>query len=105
MEGFGWLVTLSGAGSVTLVKPAQVGKQHIIYGFDISSGFGVASIIIQIQDGGTIIWKGRCFNTLGSTREVIFLKGVSITRGNACSIIATKADGTLDVNLHGITRG
>lgn len=107
LEPTGWWETLSGGAVTTLIRPALANRQHIIYGFSVSVGPGGGGGVttIQVRDNTTVIWRGRLTGGNGSFRDVVFLRGLTITRGNACSVVASKTGGTLEVNLHGITRG
>jgi len=97
----GWVVTDSGsAGIATALKAAATGKEHVIQSVDASAVGAAEILLLQILDGVTVVWEGH----VHQSREVVFPKGISITRGGACSAVFAAGAGVTKVNLHGITR-
>lgn len=100
-EQTGWGVADSKTNAIaTAAKAAEAGKQHVVYSVDASFA-STATGLLQILDGVTVVWEGYVYDF----RDVSFEKGLSITRGSACSAVLAASGGPLQkVNLHGITR-
>jgi hypothetical protein len=97
----GWVENASGAAAVaTATKTADAGKQHIVDSVDASAAGAAEILLLQIKDDTTVIWEGH----VHQSREVSFPKGLSITKGNACSAVLAAGAGVTKVNLHGRTR-
>lgn len=100
----GWVAKDSQDDAVaTATQAAESGKKHTVYSVDASFS-GAVTKLLQIKDGSDIAWEGYVVNS----REVVFPKGLSITKGNAVSAVlaASGTGGTIGkVNIHGTTRG
>lgn len=102
----GWSETATGSATATATRAAQAGKQHIIYSVSASSGTtGSGDILILVKDGTTTIWQELLDSTKQSNGAWVFPRGLKVTPGAACSIVATKTGATVKANLHGITSG
>jgi len=100
-EQAGWNVAATAtAGIATALKAAAANKEHIIQSVDASAVGAAEILLLQIKDDTTIIWEGH----VHQSRGVVFPKGLSITRGGACSAVLAAGAGVTKVNLHGITR-
>jgi hypothetical protein len=97
----GWIAIGSGsAGVATATKAAAANKEHIIHSVDASAVGAAEILLLQIKEDTTIIWEGHVHQSRGIT----FPKGISITRGKACSAVLAAGAGVTKVNLHGVTR-
>lgn len=100
-EQTGWAVKDSKTNSAaTAAKAAEAGKQHTVFSVDASFA-STASALLQILDGTTVVWESYVYDA----KEITFPRGLSITKGSACSAVLAASGGPLQkVNLHGITR-
>jgi len=100
-EQTGWVEpATASAGVATATKVADVNRQHIIHSVDASAVGAAEILLLQIRDDTDVIWEGH----VHQQREVLFPKGLSITKGNACSAVLTAGAGITKVNLHGASR-
>lgn len=106
-EQHGWSKTASGTTTATATKAAEAGRQHVIFGFSAGGNINSSqNMLVLIKDGTTTIWQEEVEGTIIPMVQVYFSRGVVITKGAECSIVATKTGATsVRVNLHGITRG
>lgn len=105
----GWNVpaaSVAGFPAVAL-KPAQSGKQHIIYAVDAEfSAAPSAPVLLTIVNPdvspNTVYWQG--FVPVTNDLDKTFPKGVTIEPGAAVAAVLS-ANGSLvgRVNLHGVT--
>lgn len=97
----GWVAAATAsAGIATATKAAETGKQHVVYSADASAVGAAEILLLQIKDGTTVVWEGH----VHQSRETLFPKGLSITRGSACSAVLAAGAGVTKVNLHGTTK-
>lgn len=107
-EQHGWSKPASGTNTATATKAAEAGRQHVVYRVDASvSGLlgAPGGLTVTIKDGSTTVWEVIADENTARLVGVHFPKGISITKGAACSVVATGSSGAVRVNLHGITRG
>lgn len=97
----GWVeAATASTGVATATRTAETGKQHIVFSVDASATPAAQVLLLQIKDGTTVVWEGYVLNQ----RDVNFPRGLSITRGNACSAVFAAGSSVTKVNLHGITK-
>jgi len=97
----GWIESDDGSTSIaTATKTAEVNKQHIVHSVDASAVGAAEVLLLQIKDGTTVVWQGH----VHQQRNIPFPKGITITRGAACSAVLAAGAGVTYVNLHGTTR-
>lgn len=105
----GWGLSTSGAGALSLTKPATAGKQYVIFSLSMQrSGLSSTVPLLELRDGSTVVWQGCTpVNTNGTWVEVTFSRGIAIKPGNAVTLImlASAGAGVLTLNMHGVTLG
>ena len=98
----GWVASSQATNAAaTASQAAPAAKKLVIFGVDASfSTPPAAPVLLQIKDGGTVIWQA--FATQSLSRQ--FKRGIACTAGNGASaVLAAGGSGvTGSVNLDGV---
>lgn len=92
------------------IKPAQEGKQHIIYAISgsgkIGSGPGAGpsfDVTLTLRDAGVVVWEELLEGGVAPNTTRYFSRGLALTTGEECSLAVQKLGSVVKANIHGIT--